>query len=94
MGKPSKIQVVTGDCPMQDNLKDLYAKFQLEYSEKYDGGSMFVCKVCGSLAHSVEAWFPCRSDYVPMRVWCNECRTRWALALTPSDEEMEGRVVH
>jgi len=64
-----------------DNLIDLHGLFQLVYDKKYAGGSAYVCRGCGAEAHSVEGWFPCQHDFVPQRVWCNECRAKWKLEI-------------
>ena len=64
-----------------DNLIDLYGLFELRVDSKYAGGSAYVCRKCGAEAHSVEGWFPCQCDFVPQRVWCNECRAKWKLEI-------------
>ena len=79
---------------MQDNLEDLLTKFTLDLNEKYASGSMWKCLKCGALAHSEEQWFPCQTDFVPVRVFCNECHSRWRLNLEPTSEELEKVAKH
>lgn len=79
---------------MRDNLESMQSKFSLEFSKRFAGGSMYRCKKCGALAHSIEVFLPCQNDFVPSRVWCNECKTRWALSIEPTEEELKERVVN
>jgi hypothetical protein len=72
---------------MRDNLDELSKHFHLEVDKKHAGGSIWRCLHCGLLAHSVEDFLPCQSDFVPVRVWCNECRNRWTLRLELTEDE-------
>ena len=75
---------------MQDNLLTLYTKFMLVFDKKYAGGSIYKCLRCGQNAHSEEGWFPCRKDFVPMKVLCNECGQRWKLEIVSLDQNIDG----
>lgn len=78
---------------MRDNLDTLNTKFKLEKDPKYAGGSIYRCNKCGSLAHSIEGFFPCQDNFLPMKVVCMECKNRWVLLIAPTDED-EKPVVH
>lgn len=74
-----------------DNLMDLYGSFELRVDKRYAGGSAYICRSCGQEAHSIEGFFPCQNDFVPMSVWCNECRAKWRLTIEPICGDPQGR---
>jgi hypothetical protein len=71
-----------------DNLKDLYVLFTLDVSPSHAGGSVFKCRKCGRVCYSAEAWFPCHNEFVPTKVVCQDCGTRWALKLDFTEDEV------
>lgn len=76
---------------MKDNLLVLYSQFKLIYSDRHAGGSAFWCLKCGAEAHSVEGFFPCQNDFVPLKVWCNECQNRWKLEMCDEKDSVRDR---
>jgi ribosomal protein L37E len=77
---------------MKDNLNTLYEKFELSVGKQYAGGSAYTCRKCGRVAFSVELWFPCQEAFVPTKVICQECGTKWTFALVDDAEKLEKRM--
>jgi hypothetical protein len=72
---------------MIDNLRTIDEKFSLEVSDRFAAGSMYRCKKCGALAYNAEVWFPCQEKFIPTKICCNECRSRWEFKLELTEEE-------
>lgn len=78
---------------MKDNIDTLYEKFELRKGSQYAGGSAFLCRECHSVCYVQENYIPCQDAFIPVKVVCPECRTRWKLELTIEPEEQE-YIVH
>ena len=80
---------------MKDNLETIADLFTIEVDEKrFAGGWRYVCKKCGKEPFSVEGFFPCIEKFVPLKLKCDECGSRWVLKMEPTSKELEERTVN
>jgi len=73
---------------MKSNMDKIAEKFTVAVDkEKYAAGWTYICRKCGMAAYSIEGFFPCQNQFVPLKIWCTDCGVRWVFSLEVTEED-------
>jgi hypothetical protein len=48
---------------------------------RFAAGWNWKCAKCNRLCVSTEAWFPCKMEFLPVKIKCLSCNTTWRLTI-------------